>query len=97
MSVDLKSQPQGGLGGRSNKPRKAGEAVCDMKGDLWDLDAVFLLSMKQIAPGWSGGNLPSEVMSELKNTGRYQANGLELTAQPVSGGKIALRISELSR
>ena len=94
MSVDSKRQPQGGLGTRSKKPRKAGEAVCDMKGDLWDLDAVFLLSMKRIAPGWSGGNLPEEVMFELKNAGRYQAHDLELTAQPVSGGKIALRISE---
>ncbi|WP_299200352.1 hypothetical protein [uncultured Amphritea sp.] len=93
MPVDLKRQPQGKLGDRSNKLHKAGEAVCDMKGDFWDLDGVFLLSMKQISPGWCGGELPADIMDELKNTGRYQAHGLQLTAQPVSGGKIALRIA----
>ncbi|WP_428034709.1 hypothetical protein [Amphritea sp.] len=94
MPVDLKRQPQGKLGGRNSKPRKAGEAVCDMKGDFWDLDAAFLLSMKQISPGWCGGELPEAIMDELKNTGRYQAHGLELSAQPISGGKIALRIAD---
>ena len=95
MPVDRKRQPLERPGGRSNKPRKAGEAVCDMKGDFWDLDANFLMLMKQISPGWCGGELPAEIMEELKNTGRYQFAGLELTAQPVSGAKIALRIADL--
>lgn len=95
MPVDLERQPQGKLEDRSSQPRKAGNAVCDMQGDFWDLDAVFLVSMKQISPGWCGGELPADIMAELKNTGRYQAHGLELTAQPISGGKIGLRIQGL--
>ncbi|WP_417225919.1 hypothetical protein [Amphritea sp.] len=88
MPIDLKRGPQG----KRPYSRKAGEAVCDMKGDLWDLDAVFLSLMKQLIPGWCGGGVPSEVMSELKNTGKLQAKGLLLTAAPIHGGKIGLRI-----
>lgn len=86
MSVELKRGPQGRRGG------KAGEAVCDMKGDLWEIDGAFLMLMKQLIPGWSGGNIPQEVISELKNTGRYQAGGVLLSAQPTSGGQISLQI-----
>lgn len=91
MPVDQKREPQGRLRS-SYHSRKAGEAVCDMQGDLWDLDAVFLSLMKQLLPGWSGGGIPSEIMSELKNTGKLQAQGVLLTAAPISGGKIGLRI-----
>ncbi|WP_019621289.1 hypothetical protein [Amphritea japonica] len=87
MSVELKRKPQGKSGRRGGK---TGEAVCDMKGDLWEIDGVFLILMKQAIPGWSGGNIPQDVISELKNTGRYQAEGMLLTAQPTSGGQISL-------
>lgn len=63
-----------------------------MKGELWELDAAFLLNMKQMKPGWFGGNLPAEVLEELKNTGRCNANGFLLTAQPGGKGKIMLQI-----
>ncbi len=89
VSVELKRGPQGKLGRRGSK---AGEAVCDMKGDLWEIDGAFLMFMKQLVPGWCGGNIPQEVISELKNTGRYQAEGVLLTAQPTSGGQISLQI-----
>ena len=89
MSVELKRKPQGKPGRRGGK---SGEAVCDMKGDLWEIDGVFLVMMKQAIPGWSGGNIPQEVISELKNTGCYQAGGVLLTAQPTSGGQISLKV-----
>ncbi|MBU2967726.1 hypothetical protein Q4508_00110 [Amphritea sp. 2_MG-2023] len=80
------------MGNKRHSSRKVGEAVCDMQGDLWDLDGIFLISMKQLVPGWSGGTLPSEIMPELKNTGKFHAHGFLLTAEPVAGGKIGLRI-----
>lgn len=89
VSVELKRGPQGKLGRRGGK---TGEAVCDMKGDLWEIDGAFLMFMKQLVPGWSGGNIPQEVISELKNTGRYQTGGVLLSAQPTSSGQISLQI-----
>ncbi|MDO6562432.1 hypothetical protein Q4488_03455 [Amphritea sp. 1_MG-2023] len=95
MPVDLKKSPQGKLGGRKHPSRKIGEATCDMQGELWDLDAVFLQWMKQLEPGWSGGSLSSDMLSVLKNTGKFEAHGFLLTAAPISGGKIGLRIVTL--
>ncbi|RTE65375.1 hypothetical protein EH243_11940 [Amphritea opalescens] len=89
--MDLKRGPQRS-GNKRHQARKVGEAVCDMQGDLWDLDGIFLHLMKQLVPGWSGGALPSEVMPELKNTGQFHAHDLLLTAEPAGGGKISLRI-----
>ncbi|GGK61765.1 hypothetical protein [Amphritea balenae] len=74
---------------------KTGEAVCDMKGDLWEIDAAFLLYMKQMVPGWCGGAIPEEVMEGLKNTGRYQDQGIELKAQPKDNGKIILQVRDI--
>ncbi len=82
--------------GRSpQRGKKPGEAVSDMKGELWELDAAFLMNMKQMQPGWFGGNLPEEVLEELKNTGRFSANGFQLTAQPGGKGKIMLQLKQL--
>lgn len=82
-----------GFQDKRSRSCQIGEAICDMKGDLWELDAAFLGAMKQLVPGWSGGVLSSEVMSELKNTGKLQANGFLLIAQLMSSDRISLRIS----
>lgn len=82
-----------GKNGRRASDR-VGEAVCDMKGDLWEIDAAFLIYMKEMVPGWCGGNLPSEVMEGLKNTGRHQAAGIFLSAEPKEGGKIQLKVKK---
>lgn len=83
---------------RSGRPPqhgiKPGKAVCDMKGELWELDAAFLMNMKKMQSDWFGGNLPDEVMEALKNTGRFEAQGFLLIAQPGGKGKIMLEIKQ---
>jgi len=63
-----------------------------MKGELWEVDAAFLLHMKDMVPGWYGGNLPSNVLEGLKNTGRFQAGETVLTAEFKGSDKITLLI-----
>ena len=92
MYRDRRGKTPGKHGRRASD--KTGEAVCDLKGDLWEIDAAFLIYMKQMIPGWCGGNIPSEVMETLKNTGQYQAGGVALTALPRDNNKIALSIRE---
>lgn len=74
------------------KNRGTGLAVCDIKGALWELDPLFLVLMKELSPGWRGGDLPANMLESLKNTGQYQVAGWLLTAAPTAAGKIQLRL-----
>ncbi|MEH6576175.1 MAG: hypothetical protein V7731_03765 [Amphritea sp.] len=74
---------------------RVGIAVCDMKGSLWELDAEFLGYMKEMTPGWSGGDLPEDVMATLKNTGCYQAVDMRLQAEPKGDGKVLLKLQKV--
>ncbi|WP_261842860.1 hypothetical protein [Aliamphritea ceti] len=73
---------------------KKGIATCDMQGDLWELDALFLGYMKEMVQGWCGGSVPENVMQDLKNYGHFQAEGFIMRAEPKNNGRIFLHIEK---